>query len=98
MAMPGRLLVGVLMLVACGGGNGSGTGLPRAATFSSLTQAQAGRLCDWVNQYQGGYGRSVTCADGSQQTTDVDKASCVQVIPQVGIECPTLTVADVENC
>ena len=97
--MSGRWLVAVLLLAACGGsGNGSGTGLPAWATFSSLNQAQAARLCDWVNHNQGGYGRSVTCSDGSQQTTDADKASCVDVVPQVGIECPTLTVGDVENC
>jgi hypothetical protein len=98
--MSGRWLVGVLLLVACGGssGNGSSTGLPSWATLSSLNQAQAARLCDWMNYNQGGYGRSVTCLDGSQQTTDADKASCVQVVPQVGIDCPTLTVGDVESC
>ena len=97
--MSGRWLLGGLFLVACGGSNdGSSSGLPRSATFSALTQAQAGRLCDWINQNQGGYGRSVTCLDGSLQTTDADKASCVQSVPLVGIECPTLTVADVENC
>jgi hypothetical protein len=97
--MSGRWLVGALLLVACGGSsNESSTGLPSWATFSSLSQTQAARLCDWVNQNQGGYGRSVTCSDGSQQTTDADKASCVQVVPQVGIECPTLTVGDVESC
>jgi hypothetical protein len=96
--MSRRLLVGVVLLVACGGGNGSSTGLPRSATFSSLTQAQAGRLCDWVNQNQGGYGRTVACPDGSQQTTDADKAGCVDFVPQLGLACPTLTVADVENC
>lgn len=91
-------MVAALVPVACDSGNGLSTTLPRSATLASLTQMQAATLCDWTNARQGGYGRSVTCLDGTEQTTDADRVSCVGVIPQVGIACPTLTVADVETC
>jgi hypothetical protein len=94
------ILVGTL--VACGGsdgnGGGSSSGLPRATTIASLNQTQAGTLCDWTNSKQGGYGRSVTCTDGSEETTDADKAYCVAAVPLVGQYCPTLTVGDLEDC
>jgi len=97
--------VAVLALVpfACGGGgggNGAGTssGLPRTDTVGSLIPSDAGLLCDWTNAKQGGYGRAVTCTDGSSQGTDPDKASCIQSVHDFGTACPTLTVADVEDC
>lgn len=80
------------------GGTGASSGLLRTATVKSLTSAQAATLCDWQNGKQGGYGRSVTCADGSTQTTDPDKATCVSAASLVGSLCPTLTVGDIEDC
>jgi len=80
------------------GGTGTSSGLSRAATVKSLTPAQAGTLCDWQSGKQGGYGRSVDCADGSTQTTDPDKTMCVSAVSAVGSLCPTLTVGDVEDC
>jgi hypothetical protein len=91
-------VLAAVWLGSCGGGNGSGTGLPRSATFAGLTEAQAARLCDWANLKQGGYGRTVTCSDGTQEVTHADNLSCVESIPYVAVACPTLTVADVENC
>jgi hypothetical protein len=66
--------------------------------LGSLTTAQAVVLCDWTNARQGGYGRSVTCTDGSPQTTDVSQADCVASVPAAGTYCPTLTVGDDEDC
>jgi hypothetical protein len=87
--------------LSCGSGSsgpGSSIGLPRTTLLGMLTPSQAGTFCDWTNEKQGGYGRSVTCADGSQQHSDVDKATCVSVIPQFATICPTLTVGDAEDC
>jgi len=80
------------------GGAGASSGLSRTATVKSLTSAQATTLCDWQTAKQGGYGRSVTCADGSMQSTDPDQATCVSAVSLVGSLCPTLTVGDVEDC
>ena len=94
--------VAMLLLAACGGGDGSSlgmnSGVPRATALASLTQTQAGTLCDWTTGKQGGYGRTVSCSDGSQQGTDPDKATCMESIPYIGAACPTLTVANIEDC
>ena len=101
-----RVRMAVLVLVAtfvgCSGGDGntvgSSSGLPRSSTVASLTQTEFGTLCDWTNAKQGGYGRSMMCSDGSEETTDADKAYCVAAFPLVAQYCPTLTVADLEDC
>jgi hypothetical protein len=95
------ILVGVGS-IACGPGSGSGpgpsSGLPRSSTFADLTTDQVGILCDWINERQGGYGRHVSCPDGSTQDTDANKSECVGAAPVVASYCPALTVADVEDC
>jgi hypothetical protein len=96
-ALATAALIGV---VSCSGDGGVGpsSGLSRQATVASLTPQQAGTLCDWTNARQGGYGRDVTCSNGSSEGTDPDKQSCVESIPYIGTACPTLTVADIEDC
>lgn len=74
------------------------SGVPRSATFQTLTTSQASILCDWVNDKQGGYGRSVPCSGGAPQTTDDSRTTCVAAYPAIGLACPSLTVADVEDC
>jgi hypothetical protein len=69
------------------------SGLPRASTLPSLTAAQGAQLCDWANQVLGGYGRTVACPAGPR-ATDRDQAYCISGLPS----CPTLTVADIEDC
>ena len=95
-------VLAVALLVSCGGHSandvGPSSGLPRTATVGSLTPAQAGLLCDWTNAKQGGYGRVVNCPDGSQQTSDPDAATCVQSAGDFATYCPTVLVADVEDC
>ena len=81
-----------------GGGGGSSSGVPRTTTIATITSAQAGTLCDWTEGKRGGYGRVVTCPDGSQQSTDADKPTCLTMTPQLGALCPGLTVGDVEDC
>jgi hypothetical protein len=81
-----------------GGAVGTSSGLPRASTLGSLTSAQDSTLCDWENAKQGGYGRSVSCPDGSEDDTDLSQASCVASVPGFATGCPSLTVGDVEDC
>ena len=95
----------ILFLATCascgpdgGGSTSTGSGIPRSTTFAMLSSAQAGAECDYLNGKQGGYGRSVTCSDGSTETTDDSKASCVADAPAVGAACPTFTVGDAEDC
>ena len=94
------LLFGCLAPTSCGSSSGPGmsSGLPRTSTVASLSTAQAGTLCDWNNEKQGGYGRTTSCSDGTTQTTDADKTTCVDGVPQIGAACPTLNVGDVEDC
>lgn len=104
-------LVGSVISVSCGGGalgagdggrdsgdDGASSGLPRGTTIANLTPAQAGRLCDWGDNKEGGYGRTVTCPDGSTVSNDPDQASCVTTLPLVGVGCPATTVGDIEDC
>jgi hypothetical protein len=77
------------------GSVGASSALSRTLTVNSLT---SGTLCDWQSAGQGGHARSVDCSDGSTQTTDPHKATCVSSVTLVGRFCPTLTVADMEDC
>jgi hypothetical protein len=79
-----------------GGGNGSG--VPASTTVASLNATQAAAVCDWVNAQLGGYGREVTCTDGSNGGTDPDQQTCAGGLMIVGPLCPTLTVGSVEGC
>jgi hypothetical protein len=80
------------------GGPGSSSGITRTTAIADLTATQAGTLCDWANAAAGGYGRTVTCPDGSDEMSDPDKASCATGLPILGSLCPTLTVGDLEDC
>jgi hypothetical protein len=77
---------------------GSSSGLPRETTIANLTTEQIGRLCDWGDNKEGGYGRTVTCPDGSSVSNDPDMATCVSTLPFFGSSCPRATVADAEDC
>ncbi len=92
-----RRAILLLTLAACGSSSG-GTTLDRSKTVGSLTPAEQAELCDQVNGAQGGYGRSVSCPDGSTQTTDADRASCVQATPAAGQPCSNLAVGTLLDC
>src|SRR5271166_1439531 len=84
---------------ACGGAHdAAGSGLPRASTVVSLTPAQGAQLCDWINQAEGGYGRTVDCGSAGPLATDASQAACVSGLPDLQLACPSLTVAQVEDC
>jgi hypothetical protein len=100
--MRSRVTFVLMFLAAAGCGSNSGvsssSGLPRAATLATLTTAQFGTMCDWVNTRQGGYGQSVHCPAGDTQTTDDSKAACLSIASQLAALCPNLTVGSVEDC
>jgi hypothetical protein len=94
----------LLVLALIGGGSGcgahgsAGSGLPRASTVVSLTPAQGAQLCDWINQAEGGYGHTVDCGSTGPLATDANQAACVSGLPDLQLACPSLTVAQVEDC
>lgn len=100
-AIATALLFAAIASASYGGsssGPGTSSGLPRSSTLASLTTAQDGTLCDWLNERQGGYGQSVSCPGGSHADTDTNQSSCVASVPGGAAACPTLTVGDVEDC
>jgi hypothetical protein len=95
------VLIGV-GLAGCGGGMNDGSGppadVPRGDTFSMLSQSQAASLCDYINKTNGGYGASMTCADGSVESNDDNQSACVSSAAPIGAACPTFTVGQAEDC
>jgi hypothetical protein len=90
----------VAAALGCGGGSppGDGLGLPRASTVVSLTPAQGAHLCDWINQEEGGYGRTVNCVLTGPVATNLNQNDCVMGLPILQSTCPVLTVGDLEDC
>src|SRR5689334_2982880 len=91
----------VLAWAGCKSGNsdpGPSSGLDRSAVVGDLTAPQRDSLCDWTAERQGGYGRAVDCPGGSTETTDDDRADCLEGVTVIEEECPTITVADIEDC
>jgi hypothetical protein len=85
--------VGYLACSSNAGPASTSSGLERTITLPTLTPAQGAQLCDWANRVLGGYGRTVACPAG-MRATDRDQAYCVDGLQS----CPTLTVADIEDC
>jgi hypothetical protein len=88
----------ILGFGSCGGDGGGERGLERNKAISTLTATERVQLCDQLNGAQGGYGRDVSCPDGTMQHTDANQASCVQATPAPGQPCANLTVANVLDC
>jgi hypothetical protein len=76
---------------------GPSSGLDRGTLFVDLTQNQAGSFCDWMAGRFGGYGRGVTCVDGSTLSARQSKAQCVNDWATASKSCP-LSVGDFEDC
>jgi hypothetical protein len=73
------------------------SGIPRAAHLGDLTSAQAAVLCDWVNERQGGYGRTASCLIGVE-STNTSQDQCINSLSSLGQSCGTLTVGSIEDC
>ena len=95
------ILIG-LGVAGCGGGTNDGNDppadVPRSDTFSMLSQTQAAALCDYINKTNGGYGASMTCANGDVESNDDNQADCVASAAPIGVYCPTFTVGQAEDC
>jgi hypothetical protein len=81
-----------------GGSVGTASGVARSKALANLTFDEASALCDWANQKQGGYGRSVTCSSGRLESTGSSTGSCVTRTLGLGGQCQALTVANIEDC
>jgi hypothetical protein len=77
---------------------GSSSGVPRTLALAELTSAQASALCEWTNLKQGGYGQAVACGLGRPESTDASNSDCVTASALIGYKCPSLTVANEEDC
>lgn len=97
-----KLFFSVLLLVSavgCGSGSGSGgpagaSGVDSAKPLSALSAEEKGKLCDWNASQAGGYGKTMTCSDGSDATNDENQAACIADFPP---NCAA-TVAQFETC
>jgi hypothetical protein len=93
------LLIGVAV-AGCGsdgdgGKSGPGTsGVEKSKSLSSLSADEKGKLCDWNAMLNGGYGKTMTCSDGTDTSNDEDRATCVSSIPP---DCAA-TVGQFEVC
>jgi hypothetical protein len=95
----GGLPTADLSIADASGEGGDGLGLPRASTVVSLTADEGAHLCDWINQQEGGYGRTMDCAlTGGPVTTDMSQSACVMGLADLPSTCPGLTVGDLEDC
>ena len=81
---------------ASAGSTASGSGLPGATRLRALDSAQKGTLCDWYAEKMGGYGATHVCADMSSVEVVKDQSTCVAAA--LDFPCPTITVANFEEC
>ena len=103
-AWRGLALLAVVWAAACGSDlgpplpdPGPSSGLDTSLMLNGLTKAQAQSFCDWVAGRFGGYGRGVTCSDGSTLSAESSQAQCVNDWMTASPSCP-LTVGDFEEC
>ena len=88
----------VIGVAACGGdaretGPGA-SGLEKSRTWSSLTTAEKGTLCDWVAARFGGYGMTIDCGNGTGFASNASQQACIDALPAT---CGA-TVAAYERC
>lgn len=95
-----KLVFSVLLVcsvVGCGSSGGSGgpgaSGVDSSKPLSALTADEKGKLCDWNAAQAGGYGKTMTCSDGTDASNDANQAECVADIPSC-----SATVGQFETC
>jgi nickel-dependent lactate racemase len=91
----GFCLILAATFAGCGDGSSS---IDPNKKLADLTAEEQKSVCDEIASLQGGYGRSVTCTDGHQETTNANQAECVSGFTIVAQACSTLTVGDVVEC
>lgn len=73
----------------------TGTGMPSDKRLDATTAEERARLCDWLAEKFGGYGRTIRCPDGSvSMSAPANRAECVGTFPS---GCPA-TVSQFEAC
>jgi hypothetical protein len=94
----------VAALAACGSDvgptlpdPGPTSGIDSSKMLNALTKDEATAFCDWTAGRFGGYGRGVTCTDGSTLAARGSQAQCVNDWMTASPTCP-LTVGDFEEC
>lgn len=71
-------------------------GVPRSLQVTSLSSANLAKVCDYMNNQLGGYGKKPSCDPNSMFVyADASQAACVNKVK--GKNC-ALTVGDVEDC
>ena len=79
-------------------GQGTGSGLSRAAIVGTLTSPQLATLCDWSASRRGGYGYIVPCGNEATLGTYPSQMTCISDIGLYSAPCDSLTVGDYEDC
>jgi hypothetical protein len=93
----------LLQLIACTSTEAEGprgeSGFSRSQTVASLTAEEAGSLCDWSIERQGGAGKEFKC-DASSSRVVHTKDECLEDVASITklSECYALTVGEVEDC
>jgi hypothetical protein len=95
-----KLVLSALLMfsvVGCGGGGGSSgpgaSGVESSKPLSALSADEKGKLCDWNAAQAGGYGKTMSCSDGTDASNDANQAECVADVPSC-----SATVAQFEAC
>jgi len=91
----GFCLILAATFAACSDGSSS---IDPRKKLAELTAEEQKNVCDEVASVQGGYGRSVACSDGHEETTNANQAECVSGFTIFAQACSTLTVGDVVEC
>jgi hypothetical protein len=76
---------------------GPTSGIDPSKMLNALTKDEAVAFCDWTAGRFGGYGRGVTCGDGTSISARASQAQCVSDWMSASPSCP-LTVGDFEQC
>jgi hypothetical protein len=88
-------------LAACGDSStpdpGPSSGVDADTRIIDLSDANAVALCDWVAGKFGGYGRGVTCTDGTTLSARQTRELCLMDYRNASPSC-TATVGDIEQC
>ena len=87
------VLLGVVAAGCGSDGAKGGSGVDKSKSLASLSAAEKGQLCDWNASLSGGYGKTMTCTDGTDASNDADQAECVMALPTC-----TVTVGQFEAC
>ena len=73
------------------------SGVGGTEAIANLTDEEKTQICDWVASLYGGYGRSMTCPDGTPVIGPSTQADCLAQATSIRSGCAA-TVAQEESC